>query len=121
MFKLNATKVSREAVEIEMTEDELMNTASTHLSNSSIVKILKGRLKHDIINLMQENDPELRPVVNGRFLHPMAYIHVCLESGFVTKSYNSPYRSGRSDIRTKLDSQYLQTLAVLNQISGMGK
>lgn len=118
MFNITATKISREKVEIEMSEDELMRAASSNLSNKNIVKILKSRLVDDIEKIMKENDSELRP--NAECMPPKAHLRICLESGFVTKVYNSPYNSIHAPARTPLDAQYLHTLAVLNQLAGMG-
>lgn len=120
MFNITATKISREKVEIEMTEDELMRAASSNLSNKSIVKILKSRLVDDIEKNMVQNDSELRSSVSGQMLPPKAHLRICLESGFVSKVYNSPYSSIHAPVRTPLDAQYLHTLAVLNQLAGMG-
>lgn len=120
MFNITATKISREKVEIEMTEDELVRAASSNLSNKSIVKILKSRLVDDIEKFMKQNDSELRPDVGSQFIPPKAHLRICLESGFVTKVYNSPYNSIHAPVRTLLDAQYLRTLAVFNQLAGMG-
>lgn len=120
MFNITATKISREKVEIEMTEDELVRAASSNLSNKSIVKILKSRLVDDIEKLMKQNDSELRPDVSSQLIPSKAHLRICLESGFVTKVYNYPHSSSNAPVRTPLDAQHLHTLAVLNQLAGMG-
>lgn len=126
-IKLNATKVCRERVDIELSELELISAVKSNLSNKVIVQILKERVCQEIIKTETAKDKDLqkqtvRVATSGGAVSyepapPVASLSIHLERGMMTKAsrfLNSDHKAVR------IPEEYMNVIRSLNEIGSYG-
>ncbi|AWD90462.1 hypothetical protein KNT87_gp023 [Erwinia phage Cronus] len=126
-IKLNATKVCRERVDIELSELELISAVKSNLSNKAIVQILKERVRQEIIRTETAKDRELQRqafqvatsggAVNYEPAPPVASLSIDIERGMMTKVsrfLNSDHKAVR------IPEEYMNVIRSLNEIGSYG-
>lgn len=122
-IKLNATKVCRERVDIELSEPELISAVKSNLSNKVIVQILKERVRQEIIKTETAKDKDLQNQVvkvEGYGYEPgppLARLSVDIERGMMIKT-----RMFLNDDResSTIPEEYMNVIRSLNEIGSYG-
>lgn len=114
MFKTTATRVTREPVDIELSDHQI-HQIGRELSVTQLVQILKERMHKKVSERIISEDADLHSIGEGQ---PRAFVSICLESGNVTKRF-ARYVCGPREINSKISEAEANAVKAINDLKVM--